>query len=501
MPNANLDELNRRVGQVLDVNAAVGLLNWDQEVNMPPKAAGARGQQLATLSGIAHKLFTAPEIGELLKHLQDDGSLTDDERKLVEETAYDYGKATKLPEEFVEERAQAQSAAYEAWLKAKADADVAAFKPHLETVVDLCRREAEFLGYEDTPYNALLEKYERGMTVANLKPSFQMLADRQSALVKKVAAAPQLEGIDWIHKHYPADKQWDVSLRLLKDMGYDFDAGRQDTAEHPFTTEFDLYDVRVTTHMHEDNVLMGLMASVHEGGHAVYEQGFRDGDQRTVLAQAVSLGIHESQSHLWETYLGGSRAYWKHYGPILRETFPEQLAGVDDEALYRGVNRVEPGFIRIEADECTYNLHIVLRFELELALIEGDLAVADVPAAWNEKMKQYLGLDVPDDARGCLQDVHWSHALFGYFPTYTLGILYAAQLLEAMERDLPDLWTHVEQGNFCSTLGWLREHVHTVGRRKLPNEIIRDATGKEPSAEAFLTYLEKKYGELYGVQS
>lgn len=499
MAVAELDALRGKLAEVFDVRAAIGLLSWDQEVNMPPKAAPARGQQLATLSSLAHRLFTDRAMGEMIQRLGDAKGLSADEQKMVAETAYDYRRATKLPESFVSRFAEATSRGFQAWIQAKKNSKFSEFQSELSTLVDLCRERADLMGYEGSPYNALLEDYERGLRVEALRPMFATLADRQSKLIAKIVKSPKQADLKWLDQKWDTNKQWDFTLRLLKDMGYDFNAGRQDKAEHPFTSEFDLFDVRVTTHVYEDNLFAGMMASLHEGGHALYEQGLREEDRRTPLGQAVSLGIHESQSRMWENLVGQSRPFWAHYGEVLRGFFPDEMKNVTPDMLYRSVNHVEPTLRRLEADECTYNLHIILRFEIEVDLIEGRLKVADVPARWNELMKKYLGLDVPDDANGCLQDVHWSHGALGYFPTYTLGNVYGAQLFAQIQKDIPELWTQIGRGNFCALFGWLREHVHRVGRRRLPAEIVRDATGKEPGVEPYLSYLETKYSELYGL--
>lgn len=497
MPS-KIDQLREKLGEIADVHAAAALLQWDQEVYMPPKGATARGYQLATLSALAHRLLTAPELRDLLHALRDE-DLEGDEGKLVAETLYDYERAVKLPESFVHEFAQEQSRAYEAWVRARQASDWSRFEPHLTTLVDLLKRKAEYMGYEGSPYNALLSDYERGMTVEALKPLFTTLASRQSALVERIKAKARREDDDWLEQEWDVAKQWEFTLRVLRDMGYDFEAGRQDKSVHPFTTNFDIQDVRITTRLNPKELFSALTGSIHEGGHALYEQGFALEDRRTPLAQAPSLGIHESQSRLWENLIGRSLPFWRHYTPLLQGVFDGQLEKVAPVQIYRAINKVQPSLIRVEADECTYNLHIVLRFELELALIEGDLEVGDVPAVWNTKMRDYLGVEPPNDSLGCLQDIHWSHGSMGYFPTYTLGNLYAAQLFEKILIDLPDLWSRVEAGDFEPLLSWLRVHVHRHGRRKQAVEIVRDATGKEPSAEPFLTYLESKYGELYGL--
>lgn len=496
----NMEELRVRLGEIADIHAAVALLHWDQETYMPPKAATARGFQLATLSALAHRLFTDPELGDALRGLRDkDGSLSPDDAKLVAEALYDYERAVKLPESFVHELAQEQSRAYEEWVRAREASDWARFQPRLARLLDLLRKKADLLGYEGSPYNALLEDYERGMTVEALRPLFDELAQRQSALVERILAAPRPPAESWLDQEWDVERQWAFSLQVLQDLGYDFEAGRQDKSIHPFTTNFDIQDVRVTTRLNPREPFSALTGSIHEGGHALYEQGFPLEDRRTPLAAAPSLGIHESQSRMWENIIGRSLPFWKHYTPKLRKVFPKQLRGVKAEDIYRALNRVEPSLIRVEADECTYNLHIILRFELELDLIERRLDVKDVPEAWNAKMKRYLGIAPSNDREGCLQDIHWSHGSIGYFPTYALGNLYAAQLFERLEQDVPDLWSHVEAGDFRPLLAWLREHVHKYGRRKQATEIVRDATGKDPSSEPFLNYLETKYGALYGL--
>lgn len=494
MPSS-MEILREKLGEVADIRNAVALLQWDQETYMPPKGATARGHQLATLSALEHRLFTAPELGALLRELS--SKTAGDDAKMVAEALYDYERAVKLPESFVHEFAQEQSRAYEAWVKAREASDWKQFEPHMEKLLDLLKRKADLMGYEGSPYNALLEDFERGMTAEQLTPLFANLAARQSALVKRIVESGNAPDVEWLEADWDEDAQWQFSMRVLQDMGYDFDAGRQDKSVHPFTTTFDIEDVRVTTRLSPRELFTALSSSIHEGGHALYEQGFPLEDRRTPLANAPSLGIHESQSRMWENLIGQSLPFWKHYARILRAYFPNKLDDVTPEMLYAAVNRVEPSLIRVDADECTYNLHIVLRFELELALIEGRLNVRDIPEAWNEKMRQYLGLTPPDDALGCLQDIHWSHGAMGYFPTYALGNLYSAQLFEAMSAELPELWTQVENGRFDAILGWLREKVHRFGRRKTAVEIVTEATGKAPSAEPYLSYLETKYSGLY----
>ncbi|MBI4559989.1 MAG: carboxypeptidase M32 [Candidatus Hydrogenedentes bacterium] len=500
MSHEKLRDLRCRLGEIADVSAAISLLRWDQETYMPPKAASGRGQQLATLSAIGHRLLTAPELGRILHELNDSSDQLDaDDAKLVSETLYDVTRAAKLPESFVKEFEETSSQAYEAWVTARKESQFAVFQPHLEKIVGLVRQKADYLGYADSPYDALVEDFERGMTASELHRLFTELAPRLSALVARIVAKPEGDDPEWLKGNWEESARWDMSVRVLRDMGYNFAAGRQDRSVHPFTMEMGLEDVRVTTRLSPDRLFDGLTASLHEGGHALYDQGFQEKDRRTTLAAGPSLGIHESQSRLWENMIGRSLPFWNYYTPMLREHFPSQLAGVEAEDVYRALNRVHPSLIRVEADECTYNLHIIVRFEIERALIEGQAKVSEIPEFWNAKITEYLGLAVPDDARGCLQDIHWSHGAVGYFPTYALGNLYAAQLFEAILRDIPDLWSHVEHGDFRPLLSWLRTHIHQYGRRKTAGELVRDASGQTPSNEPFLTYLTGKYGELYGL--
>lgn len=497
MSQEKISQLKQKLSEIHDVNSATSLLIWDQEIFMPPKAAEGRGKQLSTLSTIAHQMFTDKEVGDILKSLQDQsGSLTADENKLVSETCHDYERAVKLPDAYVNEFALERSHAYNAWVEAKKHSNFKAFQPHLQKLTNLLHRRADYLGYEGASYNALLEDYERGMTVESLKPVFGRLAVEQSEIVKKVAHAPQPD-FSWLAQEWDEDKQWDFTMRVVKDLGFDFESGRQDKSVHPFTTEFDLHDVRITTRIRKDDLFTGLMGSIHECGHGLYEQGFLPQDARTTLGKAVSLGIHESQSLMWENIIGGSLAFWKHYHADIQKLYGTQVKEVSAEQFYQAANRVQPSFIRVEADECTYNLHVVLRFEIELALFEGEIGVEDIPAIWNQKMKDYLGLDVTDDAHGCLQDVHWSQGYIGYFPTYALGNLYAAQMFERIQSDIPKLWDEIEAGNFSVLLKWLREHVHHVGRRMTALELIEHLTHSPLQPDAFLRYLKSKYGSLY----
>ncbi|MBX7256902.1 MAG: carboxypeptidase M32 [Candidatus Hydrogenedentes bacterium] len=493
--------LRERLGEIADINSAIALLQWDQEVYMPPKAAHGRGQQLATLSALAHRLFTSAEIGEILSALSNSLSILEHaDACLVEVVLHDFDRATKLPESFVHEFAKTQSEAYEVWVHARKESNFSLFEPLLARIVELNRRKADLLGFKESPYDALLNEFERGMTTARVKSIFGELAPKQSALVERIMASPRQPDVKWLDQVWPTQAQWDFSEKVLRDIGYDFDAGRQDKSVHPFTTQFDVTDVRITTRLSENDLFSALMGSIHEGGHALYTQGHDPADRRTPLLDGASLGLHESQSRMWENMIGRSLPFWRHYLPVFQSYFPGQLENVTAEQVYAAINQVCPSLIRVEADECTYNLHIILRFEIEVGLIEGALDVADVPEIWNAKMKQFLGLDVPNDAQGCLQDIHWSHGAFGYFPTYALGNLYAAHLFEAILRDIPDLWGRVDSGDFMPLLEWLREKVHRHGRRMLAEDIVQKATGSKPDSSAYLRYIGSKYSDLYGLE-
>jgi len=494
--NDKLEQLNVKYGEVADIRATIALMEWDQEVYMPPKGGEARGQQIATLAALAHRLFTTPEMGALLKELAANADALDvDDRRRVEETLYDYERATRLPESFVHALAEAQSRAFQAWVEAKKASSFAQFLPHLERILALQKQKADLLGYEESPYNALLEDYERGMTAAQLKAIFGALRPQLADLTRRIGQSPRQADLSWLGLMQDDAAKWEFTLRLLRDMGYDFQAGRQDRSPHPFTTNFDIDDVRVTTRILPKELFW--FSSLHEGGHALYEQGFPRNDRRTVLAGAPSLGIHESQSRMWENIIGRSLPFWKHYTPVLQSYFPGALDFLTPEIVHRTVNHTAPSLIRTESDECTYNLHIILRFEIELDLIEGRMTPAAIPEAWNARMQDLLGVAVPDDARGCLQDVHWSHGAFGYFPTYSLGNLYSAQLFNAALRDIPQLWAQIEQADFAPLLQWLRANIHEVGRRKTAAQIVEDVTGQPPQSEPFIAYLKEKYEALY----
>lgn len=483
--------------RIADLDYSVAVLHWDQETYMPPKGASARARQIATLSGMSHELFTAHETGALLDDLLQSGGLSEVERRNVEESHRKYAKHTRLSKEFVESLSMAVSAAFTAWNQARKANDYALFSPALSRLIDLKLQEAAMIGYEAHPYDALLDEYEPGATVAFLDPLFEGVRGDLSRLLDKVRAKPQPE-IPFAGKKFDKDRQWPVGIKLLEQMGYDFEAGRQDLSAHPFTTSFSPEDVRVTTRINEDDVLDMITSCVHEGGHALYEQGLPAGDYGLPSGEYVSLGVHESQSRLWENNVGRSLEYWQCNFPLLQQAFPDELNGCTAETVFLAANRVEPSLIRVQADELTYHFHILIRYEVEKAILSRQVGVDELPELWNSLYKQYLGLDVPGPARGVLQDVHWSHGSFGYFPTYSLGSFYAAQYFAKAESDIPGLRGLMAKGELLPLRDWLRENIHRHGKIYRADELCRRVTGAPLDVKVFFSYLEDKLGKVYG---
>jgi len=497
-----LAELKKRLAVVHDLQRAAALLSWDQQTYMPPRGAAARAEQLATLGKLAHEHFIADETGALLDALAEYAAhlpYDSDEASLVRVTQRDYAQAKRVPPALVEEMARAASLAFEAWQRARAESNFQLFQPHLEKNVELRIELANHLGYKDRIYDALLDQYEPQMTTAQVEAIFAPLKQEIVALTQKIAAKADAVDDAVLHREYDEQKQWEFGVAVIQRIGLDFERARQDKSAHPFTTSFALNDVRITTRLRKNFLPSALFGTIHETGHALYELGYRAELERTPLAGGASLGVHESQSRLWENVVGRSRGFWQFWFPRLRETFPAQLADQTAESFYRAVNKVAPSFIRVEADEVTYGLHIMLRFEMENALVERKLAVADVPAAWNAKMQEYLGIVPPNDAQGCLQDVHWSYGDLGYFATYLLGSMFAAQLYERALRDVPTIPAQIARGEYADLLAWLRENVHTHGRKFTLDELARRVTGEPLHARAYVTYLKTKFGEIYGV--
>lgn len=495
-------ELRAAGAQLMDLGRIGGLLGWDQETMMPPGGAPGRARQRATLEALAHERLTRPRMGELLEALAGpaaEGRLDPVDAASVRVLRRDYDRAVKLPTELVRALAQTTSEAVEVWRRARADSRFGDFAPILGRIVDLKRREAEYLGYEKHPYDALLDAYEPEMTVAQLDPLFDGLRAATVELLGRLRTAPRQPDRSVLERGYDEAAQWSFGQEMLRAIGFDFEAGRIDRSTHPFAQGMGPGDVRLTTRLSPGDLAMGLFGSLHEGGHGLYEQGFGPEVAETAAGTYISLGIHESQSRLWENLVGRGLPFWRFAYPRLQACFAEQLRDVPLETFVAAVNRVEPSLIRVEADEVTYNLHIILRYEIERRLLSGELPVADLPATWRELSREYLGLTPPDDRTGVLQDTHWALGYLGYFPTYTLGTLYAAQLWAAIVRDLPDLDEQIAHGEFAPLLGWLRERIHRPGRRYGPVELIERATGAPPQPDHLVRYLNDKFGALYGL--
>jgi len=495
-----VEELKKHLYRVFDIRSAASLLEWDQQILMPAGGAAARGEQVATLSALAHEIATSEETGRLLEAAEaevTEMAYDSDDASLVRVLRRDYDRNTKIPTELVAERAKVTAMAFEAWKQARAENNVALFEPHLERVMDIIRRVADALGYEEHPYDALLQNFEPGMRTSQVTRLFEELKVGLVPLLKDITEHGKPVDDNFLSRDYDVDRQWDFTLVVLRDIGYDFNRGRQDQALHPFTTTFATDDVRLTTRLLSNRPQSAIFSSVHEGGHALYEQGSPARFDRTALAGGATMALHESQSRLWENMLGRSKAFWQHYFPILRAFFPEPLADVNLEQFYRAVNIVRPDFIRVEADEVTYNMHIFVRFELEQALLSGALAVKDVPEAWNAKYQDYLGITPRNNAEGCLQDVHWCSGLVGYFPTYALGNLIAAQLYHRMKADLPGIEEAFARGEFQPLLAWMRQHIHSHGAKFTAAELLASELGEEISAQPLLEYMRDRYSEIY----
>lgn len=494
-----LEQLKEKLGEVADISSAASVLSWDQQVNMPPAGNEARGQQLATLSKIAQEKFISDEVGQLLEDLQKELDGADsDEAALVRVAARNYDKAKRVPPAFIAEQAIMTSKAFEAWMEARGKADFSIFQPHLEKVVELTHKYVSFFPPADHPYDTLLDDYERGMKTADVKAIFDGLRPKQVRLLKAITSAKQVKS-DFLHKKYNEKKLVDFGVNVITRFGYDWNRGRQDKAPHPFETTFSTNDVRITTRFEEDNPLATLFSTMHESGHAMYEQGINPAYDRTPLFGGTSLAVHESQSRMWENLVGRSLPFWEHFYPALKNAFPAQLDGVSLKTFYKGINKVEPSFIRVNADEATYNMHIMLRLELEIGMVEGTIAVKDLPEIWNAKMQEYLGVTPPDDAKGVLQDIHWSGGAIGYFSTYALGNLVSAQLWEKINKDIPELSDQIRKGNFAELLAWLRKNIHQYGQKYEPQELVEKVTGSRITPEPYVRYLTKKYSEVYGL--
>jgi len=482
-------QLSERLGELADLSHAGQLMAWDQQVMMPAAGAPARGEALATISRLHHDRLVAPELGALLD------AAAAAEPLIARAVRRDHDVARRVPGELTSAMSLAGSDGYAAWLQAREDNDFATFEPALRRNIELARRYAECFPEAAHPYDPLLDRYEPGTTTAQVSALFERLREGLVPLLSQIAMQPPRQAFTG---DFPVAAQREIGLEIVQSMGFDEAAWRLDDAVHPFASTPARSDVRVTSRFDEHS-LTGLFALMHEVGHGLYEHGVDPALERTTLCSGVSLGVHESQSRLWENLVGRSPEFWTHWLPRMRERFPLTLRDVDVDAFIRAINIVRPTLIRVEADEVTYSLHVILRFELELALLEGTLDAADLPAAWAAKTKQLLGIDVPDDLRGVLQDIHWSEGVIGYFPTYAIGNVLAAQLWRAAHADVAQLGAQIARGELSGLRVWLREKVHRHGRLLSPPELIEQALGGPLDPAPMLEHLGAKYGALYGV--
>jgi carboxypeptidase Taq len=488
-------QYREQLAKIADVKYAAAVLQWDQETYLPPKGAASRARQIATLSEISHQMFTGEKVGDLLQEVLST-ELTENQNRNVTLTLEDFTRLKKLSSSFVRKMSEAVSAAFHAWIEARKQNNFKVFEPLLASLVELKRQEAEMLGYTGHPYNALMNEYEKGATVQLLDNVFEDIKNPLLDLLYETTQKPVADD-SFLHKYFPKQQQWEWGTWLAKQLGFDFAAGRQDISEHPFTTNFSSEDVRITTRIDENDFANMTWSTIHEVGHALYEQGLATEEYGLPLGEYASLGIHESQSRLWENCVGRGYAFWQYYFPKLQQYFPQQFESISKEQFVKAINKVQPSLIRTEADELTYHFHVMVRYELEKHLIEGSLQVKEIPLYWNDRYKSLLGIDVPDDKQGCLQDVHWSHGSFGYFATYSLGSFYAAQFWEQAKTDIAGLENQMAaQGNTALLLNWLRENVHKHGRFYTSDELCHKVTGKKLDSKVFVKYLREKINHL-----
>jgi len=484
------------VKELYDLRKASDLLEWDQETYMPPKSVEGRGYALATLSGVYHEKLTSKKMGEYLKKLEIEKDLTEEQKANVREIKRIYEKKTKVPLKLVKEITKTSSLGTEAWARARKKSDFKIFQPYLEKMVSLKKDFAEAIGYEDKAYDVLIDDFEPYTTVKDIDPVFSGLRKNLVPIVKKITES-ETKIKDILNQSFDVDKQKNFGIQIIKDMGFDLEQGRLDSSAHPFTSG-SCDDVRLTTF--KEGRGFHLFAMMHEAGHGLYEQGYKKEHYRTPMAEAISLGYHESQSRMWENLIGRSRFFWKYYYPKLQKDFPEQLKKYSLEDFYRAINIVKPSFIRVDADETTYNLHILLRYDMEKNLFDDKIDAKEAPETWNQKMEEYLGIIPENDAAGVLQDIHWSQGLFGYFPTYTLGNLYSVQLFNQIKKDVLGFEEKISKGNLSDLKKWLNKNVHEHGKLYSAKELTKKLTGEALNPEHFIKYLKEKFESIYNIR-
>lgn len=493
---SKLNEFKEYVKNIEYLGSASATLYWDTRVNIPKKGLAQRGDLLGYLAAEQYKLQTAPAVKEYLDYFSSQPASDDITAGMVRIIKREYDRTMKIPEAEYREYTVATAAAEGAWEEARAKSDFSIFKPHLQKLIDFNRKFIGYWGYQGTPYDTLLGYYEPGATVESVNKAFSQLRDAIVALLDKINKSHVKPDDSVFKKHFPAAEQEGFSRYILDKMGFDFEAGRLDVSTHPFTINFNNNDVRITTRYLENEFRSAMFGCIHEGGHAIYEQDIPGSLFGTMLDRGISMGVHESQSRFYENIVGRSRAFWTYFLPEAQKRFP-QFGGVSLDAFYRGINTVTPSLIRVEADELTYSLHVIIRYEIEQQIFNENIAVDELPALWNRKYKEYLGIEPKNDAEGVLQDMHWSGGSFGYFPSYALGNLYSAQFLNAMKKDLPDFDARIESGDFAAIHEWLKNNIHVHGSIYDPGDLVKRVTGEPLSARYFIDYLNQKYGALY----
>jgi carboxypeptidase Taq len=496
------DELCQHVRETTLLESTQAVLEWDERTKMPPRACEYRAEQITNLSGMIHRRRTDPRLGEWLHELCDGplaADLHSDAGTTIRQIRRDYQRRVKLPQSLVEEITRASVLGHQAWIEARKHDDFKSFQPHLAKMMELKRQQAAAIGYTTCAYDALLDEYEPGETTANVARVLAGLREALVPLVSAIAGSGRGPNIEVLQRHYPVDLQEKFGKQAAAAIGFDFDRGRLDETHHPFCSSTGPHDCRITTRYYEHFFPSALFSILHEAGHGLYDQGLRAEQFGLPPGSFVSLGIHESQSRMWENLVGRGRAFWQYFFPAARELFPHALGDVTLDEFYFAVNDVRPSLIRVEADEATYNLHIVIRFEMEQALIDGDLPVSDLPGVWKEKYRHYLGIEPPNDADGVLQDVHWSAGLVGYFPTYSLGNLYAAQFLQQADKDLGGLDEQFARGEFRPLLDWLITNIHRHGQCYSAAELVQRITGQPLHHQPHIAYLRGKLEPLYGL--
>ena len=497
-----LNELKSHIAEVTDLRRVNAVLSWDQSTYMPPEGAAARGRQMAIISKLAHEQFTDDKVGNLLDGLSSEEGLSDNDSALVSILKKDFDKAVRVPASFLADFSSHAAASYQAWTEARASNDFPTMQPILEKNLDLSRQYAEYLGYDSSAghiADPLIDQSDEGMTVATIRPIFAALREELVPLVKAVSEQETIDD-SCILKFFPHDRQLAFGKQVAKDFGYDFERGRLDLTYHPFCTTFSINDVRITSRINDNDFGDCLFSILHEAGHGMYEQGIHQSLETTPLASGTSSGVHESQSRLWENIVGRSDGCWQHYFPILQDTFPDELAGVDVDTYYRAINKVDPGLIRVDADELTYNLHVILRFELECQLLEGSLEIKDLAEIWHSRYESDLGVRAPSDVDGVLQDVHWyAGTIGGAFQGYTLGNILSSQFYDAAVAAQPSIPTDISNGKFQGLHTWLKDNIYQHGRNLTASEVTKHASGQDLNIDPYMSYLRGKYSALYSL--